>query len=71
MQSFRKKGRALIADQQRTARSADAAIVMAERMATTRDGVVAYSQEVDAETDCYDEPTILYRSGLLPPELAA
>ncbi len=71
VQSFRQKGRALVADQQRTARSADAAVAMAERMATTRDGVIAYSQEVDAETDCYDEPTILYRSGRLPPELAA
>ena len=69
VQSFRQKGRTLVADQMQAARSCDAAIAMAERMSTTRDGVVAFAQEIDVDTDCYDEPTILYRSGMLPPEL--
>lgn len=70
VQSFRQKGRALVADQPQSARSSDAAIVKAERMAATRVGVIAFSQEVDVETDCYDEPIILFRSGTLPEELA-
>lgn len=69
VQSFRQKGRALVADQQQPARSLEAAIATAERMSTTRDGVVAFSQDVDIETDCYDEPVILFRSGTLPAEL--
>ena len=69
VQSFRQKGRALVADQPQSARSSEAAIAKAERMAPTRVGVVAFAQEVDVETDCYDEPTILFRSGTLPQEL--
>lgn len=69
VQSFRQKGRGLVADQQQSARSPEAAIAMAERMSTTRDGVVAFSQEIDVETDCYDEPVILFRKGTLPAEL--
>lgn len=69
VQSFRLKGRSLVADQQRSARTREAAIATAERMSTTRDGVVAFAQDVDVETDCYDEPVILYRKGTLPPEL--
>ena len=69
VQSFRVKGRGLVADQQQAARSAESAIAMAERMSTTRDGVVAFSQDIDTETDCYDEPVILFRKGRLPVEL--
>ena len=70
VQSFRQKGRALVADQQQIARNLESAIATAERMSATRDGVVAFSQEVDLETDCYDEPVILFRKGTLPAELA-
>ena len=69
VQSFKKKGRGLVADQQRSARSSEAAIAMAERMSATRDGVIAFSQDIDVETDCYDEPVILFRKGMLPAEL--
>ncbi len=69
VQGFRVKGRALVADQQQAARSAESAIAMAERMSMTRDGVVAFSQDIDVETDCYDEPVILFRKGTLPAEL--
>jgi len=71
VQSFRQKGGALVADQPKSARSSEAAISMAERMSATRDGVIAFSQEIDLETDCYDEPVVLYRSGTLPQELTA
>jgi ketol-acid reductoisomerase len=69
VQGFRQKGRALVADQPQSARSPEAAIAMAERLSATREGVIAYAQEIDVETDCYDEPTILFRSGSLPAEL--
>jgi len=69
VQSFQQKGRALVASPMRTARSSDAAITLAERMSEARDGVVAFSQEIDVETDCYDEPIVLYRNGTLPAEL--
>ena len=41
----------------------------AERLAPTRAGVIAFSQEVDVETDAYDEPRILLKLGDLPPGL--
>ncbi len=69
VQSFRQKGRGLVADQQQPSRSAEAAIATAERLSMTRAGVVAFSQDVDVETDCYDEPVILFRKGILPAEL--
>ena len=69
VQSFRVKGRALVADQQQVARSAESAIATAERLSMVRDGVVAFSQDIDVETDCYDEPVILFRKGTLPAEL--
>jgi len=69
IQSFRFKGRSLVADPQQPARSAEAAIALAERMSATRDGIVAFSQEIDVETDCYDEPVILFRTGKLPADL--
>ena len=70
VQSFRIKGRALVADQQQSARSAEAAIAAAERLSMVRDGVVAFSQDIDVETDCYDDPVILFRKGTLPAELS-
>ncbi len=69
VQSFRLKGRALVADQQQAAPSAESAIAAAERISMIRGGVVAFSQDVDLETDCYDEPVILFRKGTLPAEL--
>ena len=69
VQSFRMKGRTLVADQQQSARTAEAAIATAERLSMVRDGVVAFSQDIDVETDCYDEPVVLFRKGTLPAEL--
>jgi len=67
--SFRQKGRALVADPMQAAKSAEAAISLAERVSLSRDGAVSFSQEIDVETDCYDEPIVLSRHGTLPPEL--
>ena len=70
VQSFQQKGRKLeAAGTPQTAKSPEAAIAMAERLAPSRAGVIAYSQEVDIETDSYDEPRVLFRTGTLPPGL--
>ena len=40
----------------------------AERLASNREGVIAYSVSADVEMGDYDEnPTILFKSGRLPP----
>lgn len=65
-QGFRLKGRKLEADLPQAARTPEAAIAAAERMAPSRQGVWAYSADIDVETDTYDEPRELFRSGTLP-----
>jgi hypothetical protein len=51
------------------AKTADAAIRMAEKMAPSKLGVVAYSSSGDPDTGDYDEePTILFKAGRLPPQ---
>ena len=67
VQGFKQKGRKLEADgPPRAAKSPEAAIAAAERMAPSRAGVIAFSQEVDVGTDTYDEPRVLLRIGTLP-----
>ncbi|WEJ57223.1 hypothetical protein [Devosia sp. FJ2-5-3] len=70
VQGFRAKGRKLEPDQPQAARSAEAAIAAAERIAPSRAGVWAYSADVDVEADTYDEPKVLFKAGTLPPGLA-
>lgn len=69
VQGFRSKGRKLEPDLPQPARSPGAAIAAAERMGPTRTGVWAYSANIDQETDTYDEPRALFRTGTLPPGL--
>ena len=71
VQCFQLKGRKLVADPPKLARTGDAAIELAERLATTKSGVIAFSQEGDVETDTYDEPRVLCRIGTLPEGLLA
>jgi hypothetical protein len=71
VQCFQLKGRKLVPDPPKTARTGEAAIELAERLATLKAGVVAFSQEVDIETDTYDEPRVLCRIGTLPEGLFA
>jgi hypothetical protein len=66
VQCFQLRGRKLVADQHKTARSGEAAVALAERLTDTRAGIVAFSQEVDLQTDTYDEPRVLYQAGTLP-----
>jgi hypothetical protein len=65
-QGFRSKGRKIEPDSPQLAKTPEAAIAAAQRMAPSRDGVWAYSANIDVETDTYDEPQELFRSGTLP-----
>jgi hypothetical protein len=61
------RGSALKADRQIPCKSADAARRMAERLAATKLGVVAFSTSGDAELGEFDDqPTILFKAGRLP-----
>ena len=66
VQCFQLKGRKLVADPPKTARTGEAAIELAERLGGIKAGAVAFSQEVDIETESYDEPRVLYQTGSLP-----
>ncbi|GLQ53156.1 hypothetical protein [Devosia nitrariae] len=69
VQAFKQIGHRLVADQIQTSKSAEKAVATAERLAPIRAGVIAFSQEVDIETDAYDEPRVLLKLGRLPPGL--
>ena len=71
VQCFQRKGSKLVADPPKSARTGDAAIELAERLATLKAGVVVFSQEIDVDTDSYDEPRVLCRIGNLPEGLFA
>jgi hypothetical protein len=61
------RGTALKADRQIPCKSADAARRMAERLAATVLGVVAFSSSGDAELGEFnDQPTILFKAGQVP-----
>lgn len=69
VQCFQRRGRKLVADQPKTAKTGEAAMELAERLGGIKAGAVAFSQDVDVETDTYDEPRVLYRIGILAPGL--
>jgi hypothetical protein len=52
-------------------KTADKAIEIATRLSETRSGAVAFEQSHDAESEIYDDPVILYRSGELPPDFVS
>jgi hypothetical protein len=69
VQTFRREGRALKADQPHRFKTADAAVATARRMVDRKAGVVALSMEVDTDADFAGELQVHFRSGQLPPEL--
>ena len=65
------RGKGLKAEQQVGCKSPEEARRKAERLAPLRLGVVAFSVSADTEMGDYDEnPTILFKSGRLPPPFA-
>lgn len=69
VQSFTQKGNKLVPDQPTPCKTEASALATAERRAEGKAGVVAFSQNVDVETDTYDDPIVLVRYGKLPPGL--
>ncbi len=62
------RGRALKAEQAIGCKDAAEAARKAERLASNREGVIAYPVSADVEMGDYDEnPTILFKSRRLPP----
>ena len=62
------RGKGLKAEPAVGCKTAEEARRKAERLSTLRLGVVAYSVSADTEMGDYDEnPTILFKSGQLPP----
>ena len=60
-------GARLIADTPIRCKSSDTARRTAEKLATTKAGVVAFATSGDAELGEYDEaPTIIFKAGRLP-----
>jgi hypothetical protein len=63
------RGAALKADRAIACKSAEAAQRLAERMAATKLGIVAFSTSGDADTGDYDdEPVVFFKAGRLPPQ---
>lgn len=69
VQAFTQKGSKLVADVVKPCKTEQSAIATAERLGPIRVGVVAFSQDVDIETDTYDEPRVILKIGRLPPGL--
>jgi hypothetical protein len=67
VQAFVAKGKGLRAESPVPCRSAEAARRMAEKLASAKAGIVAFSTAGDAELGEYDdEPTVIFKSGSLP-----
>lgn len=49
-------------------KTAEKAVEIAQRLSETKNGAVAFEQSHDAESEIYDDPVILFRSGELPPD---
>jgi hypothetical protein len=62
------RGKGLKAEQPIGCKDAAEAARKAERLASSREGVIAYSVSADTEMGDYDEtPSVLFKSGRLPP----
>lgn len=67
---FAQRGRSLVADVPRLSKTAEIAVELAKRLSENRAGVVAFEQSHDAESESYDEPVVLFKSGSLPPDFS-
>lgn len=67
VQAFIAKGKGLRAEAPVACQSAEAARRRAEKLASTKAGVVAFSTSGDAELGEYDdEPVVFFKTGSLP-----
>ena len=69
VQAFVAKGSSFRAEKPVPCQSAESARRMAEKLAPSKVGIVAFSTSGDAETGEYDdEPTVFFKAGQLPPQ---
>ncbi len=69
VQAFVAKGKGFRAEPPVACLSPERARRMAEKLAPTKSGVVAFATSGDAELGDYDDtPTVFFKSGLLPPQ---
>ena len=61
------RGKALKSEQAMGCKTAEEARRKAERLAPLRLGVVAFSAAADVELGDHDDPTLIFKSGQLPP----
>ena len=67
VQGYRKGARGrLQADEPRIARDLNHCQVLAERVAESRDGVIAFSRTGDTDTGDFDDPVIIATFGDIP-----
>lgn len=71
VQPFKVERRALKADEPRTARNADHARRLAERLSPSRAGVVAFSRRSAPDLGEYEDPVILETLGDVPEEFGS
>lgn len=69
VQSFTKLKNHLKADPPKQARDEEHALLLVERLAATKAGVIALRAEVDEEMGDYGEPTIVDQAGEIPQAL--
>jgi hypothetical protein len=66
VQSYRKMGRRLIADEPRVVKDERECLRVAESVASRREAVIAFSRTGDADTGDFDDPVILATHGDVP-----
>lgn len=66
VQSYRKSGKRLIADEPRVVKDERECIRVAEATAARRPAVIAFSRTGDADTGDFDDPVILATHGDVP-----
>lgn len=59
-----------MADPPRLSKTAEIAVELARRLSETKTGAMAFEQSHDAESECYDDTTVLFKSGNLPPDFS-
>ncbi len=68
-QSFSRRGRKLVAGTAERFKTRDSAKEAAARMASTKDGAIAFEVTGDPESGDYDDPVVLFKEGTLPREM--
>lgn len=66
VQGYRKMGKRVVADEPRVARDEPHCLRLAQQVAGSRSGVIAFSRTGDLDTGDFDDPVILATHGDVP-----